>query len=123
MVEIIFDELVKPALVEVALEGCGGAELLQVHEHEVRVEAGLAVWGRTAQLGGRVDPLPAPERPHVRVGLLRAHGNRLPALLHLLKDLVQVPNVVLRGRAKKMIFPTGSSLAGNLFRRNLKKRK
>ncbi len=44
VVEVVFDELVELDLAEVGLEGGGGPELLQVHQDEVDVEAGFAIW-------------------------------------------------------------------------------
>ncbi len=43
MVEVVLDELVESDLAEVGLVGGGRPQLLQVHEDQVRVVAGLAV--------------------------------------------------------------------------------
>ena len=101
MVQIVFDQLVEPPLVEVALERGRTPEFLQIHEDEVRVIAWLAIWRRPAQLGGRVDPLPAPEGAHVRVGLLRGHPDGLTVLLHLLKNFVEVSDVILNSGSER----------------------
>ena len=95
MEDVVLDQRVQLPLVEVGLELGARSQLVQIQEHQVWIESRPSIWRRTAELGLRVEPLPAAEGLHVGLGLLRGHADGLLATLHLLDDVVQVADIVL----------------------------
>ena len=59
--DVVLDQGVHLPLVEVGLELGAGSELVQVEQHQVRIESWFAIWRRSAKLGLGIQSLPAAE--------------------------------------------------------------
>ena len=83
-------------LVDECFVGSVQSELDQIHHHQVGVEAGVALAGRTTQLAARRLDMVRPEGAEISGGLLLHHGDTL-LVAELQELVVQLPHVVVEG--------------------------
>ena len=83
-------------LVDECFIGSVQSELDQIHHHQVGVEAGVALAGRTTQLAARRLDMVRPEGAEIPGGLLLHHGDTL-LVAELQELVVKLPHVVVEG--------------------------